>query len=273
MRIVAFLDQSLYAPSVVDHVAWLARGRSAQVELVQIVSPDELVAAQIAPIHPSVSVPIEAVRATARAEDMARTGARQLDEARDGLRALGVDDVKVWLLEGNIASMMLEAAAGAALVVMGKRGENADLARLPLGSHVESLARGIATPVLAVSRSFRPIERMVAAIDEDDAATVEALAAGIIPAGPIELLHVGEAAPPIEAALESAAARLTAAGFAASRAIVSGEPRFVIPERVVLERFDLLAIGGFGGSRLKSLILGSLTGELLRACQVPILLG
>lgn len=46
----------------------------------------------------------------------------------------------------------------------------------------------------------------------------------------------------------------------------------LIPERVVLDSIDLLVMDRFGGSRLKSMLLGSLTGELLRACQVPVLL-
>jgi len=46
----------------------------------------------------------------------------------------------------------------------------------------------------------------------------------------------------------------------------------VIPQRVVLDDIDMLAVTAFGSSRLKSMLLGSLTSELLRACQVPVLL-
>lgn len=49
-------------------------------------------------------------------------------------------------------------------------------------------------------------------------------------------------------------------------------PHVVIPQRVVLDEIDLVAINAFGSSRLRSMLMGSLTSELLRACQVPLLL-
>src|SRR5690606_20479029 len=146
-----------------------------------------------------------------------------------------------------------------------------DLARLPLGSNLERLVRRAPVPVLAVSRSFRPIERMLLALDVDaeSVSSVEALASGLLPARPLQLLHVGEQSERAQAALERASLQLGNSGFAVTASIVDGEPRHVIPEQVVLGSADLLAIGGFGGSWLKSLVLGSLTAELVRACQVP----
>ncbi|RYG79286.1 MAG: universal stress protein [Alphaproteobacteria bacterium] len=76
----------------------------------------------------------------------------------------------------------------------------------------------------------------------------------------------------MKATLQQAASDLSTAGFAVSTQVIQGDPRLAIPEHVVLQRFDLLAMGSFRSSRLKSLILGSLTSDLVRACQVPILL-
>lgn len=272
MKIVAFVDQSIYAGSVIDHTAWLSRHRAASVELVQVISPNELAAAHVAPMHPSVSMAVDGIRMAAKVEKLMRLGVRQLETACDTLRAAGVHDVRARMLEGNIATSMLEAATNASVVVLGKRGESADLARLPLGSHVEGLVRGSRMPVLAVSRSFRPIERMLVGVDESSSATVRALTAGLLPPAFVELLHVGDTTLAMEAALKQAEAELTAAGLSVSSNVVTGEPRIAIAERVVLERFDLLAMGGFGSSRLRSMIVGSLTSELLRACQVPVLL-
>ena len=62
MKIVAFVDTSLYAQSVIDHTAWLAADRGASIELVQVISPGELMTAQLAPMHPSVSIPLDSKR-------------------------------------------------------------------------------------------------------------------------------------------------------------------------------------------------------------------
>ena len=98
------------------------------------------------------------------------------------------------------------------------------------------------------------------------------LAGGLLPATPIELLHVGDASEAARLHLDQAAAKLAGAGFASSARIEAGAPNVVIPQRVVLDDIDMLAVTAFGSSRLKSMLLGSLTSELLRACQVPVLL-
>lgn len=275
MKIVAFIDLSLYSHSVIDHAAWLARGRQASVELVHIVSPNELAASNLAPVHPAGAMLLQQTEdLDAKVVELARQGRDRLDAARTTLIEAGVYDVATRLLEGHTAQTMVQAASRASIVVMGKRGERADLARLPLGSNVERVARGTKVPVLAVSRSFRPIKRMLAALDAEEPAApaLDALAGQLLPAGPIDLLHVGEANENVSKTLDLGAAKLRGAGFVVSCRTEPGEAQTVVPQRVVLDEADLLVINAFGSSRLRSMILGSLSSELLRACQVPVLL-
>lgn len=275
MRIVAFIDPSLYGRSVADHAAWLALAGDAEVDLVQIVSPNELLAAQITPAHPGAPVIFdsEMLLGTEVAE-LKRAADARLEDACRQLRAQGVTRVRPRTLEGNVQQLMAEAAADATLVVMGKRGEHADLARLPLGSNLEPFVRAARVPVLAVSRTFRPVQRLLIAVGRESAAAsaVTAIASGVIPRMPVRLLHVGaddEAIPPD---LQRAATLLTDAGYECAPESVPGLARQVVPEQVVRDGVDLVAIDAFGESRLQSLLFGSLTTELIRACQVPILL-
>jgi nucleotide-binding universal stress UspA family protein len=275
MKIVAFIDLSLYARSVIDHAIWLAREQQASVELVNIVSPNELAASNLAPVHPAGAMLLQHDGALdAKVADLARQGRERLDQGSKLLNEAGVFDVSTRLLEGHTSLTMVEAASPASIIIMGKRGEQADLARLPLGSNLERLARGSKVPVLAVSRSFRPIKRILAAIDAETSAApaVNSLASGILPTCPLDLLHVGDRTDIAEQILEQAEAKLTGAGFDVRSRIEPGVAQTVVPERVVLDEIDLLAVSAFGTSRLRSMILGSLTSELLRACQVPVLL-
>ncbi|RYE82956.1 MAG: universal stress protein, partial [Hyphomicrobiales bacterium] len=205
MKIVAFIDASLYARSVIDHTAWLARNRPASIELVQIVSPNELMAEQVTTVGPSASIALDHERVEAKVGELERAGRCQLDAARNRLAAAGLPDVTARLIHGNIAASMLEVTRSASIAVMGKRGENADLARLSLGSQVERLVRSAPIPVLAVSRSFRPIERMLLAMNAGDTLAVDALAAGALPPADLQLLHVGDASGTIKATLQQAA--------------------------------------------------------------------
>lgn len=275
MRIVAFIDRSLYAQSVVDHAIWLAKANKARVDLVHIISPRELLASQMPPIHPGGPVVFERDELLdTQLSELRQAGQDRLEEARTKLNAQGVEDVTARVLEGTLSELMTETATGATIVIMGKRGENADLARLPLGANLEWFVRSNAVPVLAVSRSYRPVHKMLVAVDLDPAAAsaVATVARGILPRMPVHLLHVGPSEETLVAELDRAAALLTQSGYAGKAEIVDGIARQVVPERVVTEGIDLVAMGAFGGSRLKSLIFGSLTTELIRACQVPILL-
>jgi nucleotide-binding universal stress UspA family protein len=275
MKIVAFVDSSLYAHSVIDHTIWLALERRASVELVHIVSPNEVAASNIAPIHPGGAVLLERDDTlNAKLAELERQGRERLEQAHRALNQAGVNDVQVRLCEGHTAQTMVQATQSASIAIVGKRGEHADLARLPLGANLERLVRGSKVPVLAVSRSFRPIRRALAPVDAEAATSpaLEVLAGGLLPATPIELLHVGDASEAARLHLDQAAAKLEAAGFASSARIEAGAPNVVIPQRVVLDDIDMLAVTAFGSSRLKSMLLGSLTSELLRACQVPVLL-
>ena len=57
-----------------------------------------------------------------------------------------------------------ERESGAELVVIGKRGEAADFARLHLGSNLERVLRG-APAGAGGARAFRPIKRFLVAFD------------------------------------------------------------------------------------------------------------
>lgn len=281
MRALALLDRSIYGPSVVSHAAWLAARQGGRVDLLHVVSPAEIAASRLSiagslPIGASpgmmgevaTSAEEEATRQAAAAEQM-------LQAAREDLMEAGVTDVHHRVVVGDLRETVAAAAADADVIVLGKRGENADLARLPLGSNLERLVRQSTVPVLAVPRSYRPVKRMLVAFDIDPAglATIDLLAAGrTVPPMPCLVLHVGHATPELEAAVEAARARLSAAGFDASSAIVDGMPERTIAERVVTDRIDFVAMGAFGRSRFASLLFGSITSEVVRASQTPVLL-
>jgi nucleotide-binding universal stress UspA family protein len=275
MRIAAFVDRSIYARSVVDHAAWLARASGAGVDLVQIVSPNELIAATMPPIHPGG--PVVLPRGTTLDQDIAalhEEGIRQLERSRVILLAAGITDVRTRVEEGDVPRLLADAASSASIVIMGKRGEHADLARLPLGSTFDRMISTTNTPVLGVSRLFRPIDRTLLALglDEQSSPAIETLGAGIFPPMPVEVLHVGEASQAVRVELDRAASQLSAAGHQPTTEVVDGVPLYAVPERVVSDGIGLVALGRSARSGLLSRIFSNLTRELTRACQVPVLL-
>jgi nucleotide-binding universal stress UspA family protein len=53
---------------------------------------------------------------------------------------------------------------------------------------------------------------------------------------------------------------------------MSGQPEIVISNTVASAGFDLLVMGAYGHSRIRSLIVGSTTTEMVRSCLVPVVL-
>ena len=72
--------------------------------------------------------------------------------------------------------------------------------------------------------------------------------------------------------MELACAGLTAAGLDASWAVLPGQPETALAALVDSAGFGLVVMGAYGHSRIRSLVIGSTTTEMLRACKVPILL-
>jgi nucleotide-binding universal stress UspA family protein len=69
-----------------------------------------------------------------------------------------------------------------------------------------------------------------------------------------------------------AKAQLLAAGFAPEARITPGTPESVIAKDVGDRGMDLLVMGAYGHSRIRTLILGSTTTQVLRSCPIPVLL-
>jgi nucleotide-binding universal stress UspA family protein len=161
------------------------------------------------------------------------------------------------------------------LFVLGKRGEHADFASGHLGSNLERVVRAVHRPVLVASRTFRETGRFLIAFD-GSATTRKCV--DMVCASPLlkgleaRLLMVGDANPAADAHLDWARTQLQAAGFAPQVAQLPGTPDAVIAQQVADHGIDLLVMGAYGHSRIRSLIVGSTTTQVLRGCRIPVLL-
>jgi len=201
--------------------------------------------------------------------------ARWLEDIAKVLDEAGVADVTTRLRSGDLVETLAEMEAEADLVIVGKRGEAADFARLHLGSNLERIVRGARKPVFVAARGFRPIKRLLIAYDGGTSAlkAVDHIARSSILAGlDCHLLTVGQETPELRRSLEGAAAMLKGGGYRVTADIRPGQPETVISEAVEKDGIDLLVMGAYGHSRIRSLIIGSTTTEMVRSCKVPVLL-
>jgi nucleotide-binding universal stress UspA family protein len=251
-KIIALVDGSIYSASVCEHAAWLAARAGTPVELLQeLAALDEQ-----------------------RAKLVAHRGRAILEDARGILERAGVTEITTRLRHGDIVETVAEVEADAAMILIGKRGEAADFAKGHLGSNLERIVRASHKPVVVAASAFKPIEKVLVAYDGGVSAmkAVDEIARNPVFKGlSVHVVTVGTATPEVKKGLEDARALLEAAGTTET-GVVSGQPDAALGKLVEEADFDMLVMGAYGHSRIRSLIIGSTTTAMIRSCKVPVVL-
>jgi len=279
-KIIALVDGSIYSESVCDHAAWISGRTDAPVELIHVLGRRE------APQNTDLSGSIRLGARSKLLEELAELDAQRaklinhrgraiLEDARAILDRDGVNEITTRLRHGDIVEAISEIETDARVIVVGKRGEASDFAKGHLGSNLERIVRTSHRPVFVASRAFRPIEKVLVAYDGGTSAmkAVDHIARSPLFQGlAIEVVTVGADKAEVRKGLEDAKALLKAAGIAAAIRVVDGRPEEVLGKLVETESFDMLVMGAYGHSRIRSLVIGSTTTEMVRSCKVPVLL-
>lgn len=280
-KLIALVDGSLYSHSVCDHAAWIAKRNGAAVEVLHVLGRRQ---AEGGAANLSGNIALGA-RTTLLNElsdldaQMAKLSQKRgraiLDDAQRVLEEDGVNAVTTRLRTGDIVETLADVEADADLVVIGKRGEAADFAKLHLGSNLERIVRSSKKPVLVAARAFKPIKRFLVAYDGGTSSmkAIDHIARSKVFAGlECRLLTVGADNAETRRKLDNATATLEAGGYEVRAGIVQGQADAAIAATVESEGIDLLVMGAYGHSRIRSLIIGSTTTEMIRSCKVPVLL-
>ncbi|MDO9640363.1 MAG: universal stress protein [Pseudotabrizicola sp.] len=280
LKLIALVDGSTYSASVCDHAAWIAGRTGAAVELLHVLGRREGVDKQ------DLSGAIKLGARTALMEELAELDAQRsrlvahrgraiLEDAHAILTRAGVSEITTRLRHGDIVETVAEVEKDASLILIGKRGEAADFARGHLGSNLERIVRASHKPVFVASRAFRPVQKVLVAYDGGTSAmkAIDHIARSALFAGlQVTVATVGTPSAEVKKGLENAHAMLRAAGLEASTTIVEGQPETALGKLVEAEGFDMLVMGAYGHSRIRSLVIGSTTTEMLRSCKVPVVL-
>jgi nucleotide-binding universal stress UspA family protein len=280
-KIIALVDGSIYSRSVCDHAAWIARRSGSSVEVLHVLGRRQTAGA---PGNLSGSIALGA--RTALLDELSaldiqtaklaqQRGRAILEDAKAHIEAAGVAGVTTRLRIGDIVDTVAEGEADADIVVIGKRGEAADFAKPHLGSNLERIVRTCQKPVFVSSRAYQPIERLLIAYDGGASSikAVEHVAKSAVFSGlRCRLLSVGSETKEARNGLNDARSSLTDAGYAVNADIVEGQPETVILHLVASEDIDLLVMGAYGHSRIRALIIGSTTTEMVRLCKIPVVL-
>jgi len=279
-KVIALVDGSIYSQSVCEHAAWVASRTGWGVEILHVLGRREGVdktdlSGSIALGARTALLEELAELAAQRSRLVAHRGRAILEDARAIVDKAGVNEITTRLRQGDIVETLAEQEAGAELVLIGKRGEAADFAKGHLGSNLERIVRASHRPILVASRAFRPVSKVLVAYDGGPSAmrAVDHIARSPLYEGlEVTVATVGSANDATRRRMEDARAMLAAAGLEAETEILSGQPEAALGELVETRPYDLLVMGAYGHSRIRSLIIGSTTTAMLRSCKVPVVL-
>ena len=280
-RIIACVDGSIYTPSVCGYAAWAAQQLELPVEILHVVQR-QYEAISYADFNAGMGLGAQdrfLQELTAldeqRNQVLAQRGSALVLDAEEQIRSHGIYNISSRCRHGSLVDALHELEDRTSLIVIGKRGEAADFDRLHLGSSVERVVRALRSPVLVASRTYKPIERVLVAYDgaASSRKAVEEVCSNPLYKGlERHVVMVANASPSAEGHLVWARERLIAAGGPYTLERLIGEPEAVMAEYVKTHEIHLLVMGAYGHSRIRQLIVGSTTTQMIRTCLIPILL-
>lgn len=280
-KVLACVDQSHYADTVADYAAWAARRMEAPLEFLHVI--DRHLEQGSGEDH-SGAIGFNAQEAlltdlsdkdAARTREMREQGRLFLNRLRQRAIDAGVPAPDVRQRHGALDETLAEQEDGVRLFVFGRRGASAETTRRDLGRNVERMVRALHKPILTVTEGFAEPRRVLIAFDGGIVTRrgVEMVAASPLFRGlPIHLLMSGKESLEAPKQLDWARQTLETAGFAATTSLVPGDTEQIIARTVKEQEIDVLIMGAYAHSALRSLIFGSKTNELLRSATIPTLL-
>ncbi len=280
-KLLVCVDGSSYGDNIAAYAAWAAkRLNNAEIDLLHVLRR-----------HSDYDAPSSdhtgAIGLGARSDLMAelvkvdqergkldqQKGRLILSHAEDELKKAGVQKINALHRRGSLADTVKEFENDADIIFIGKRGEQANPQSDFLGSNLEKVARSTHKPMFLVSRYMRPMNRFVIAYDGGDYAdkAVEfACDEALLKAMQCHLITIGS---DHQTEADNAVQRLEKSGFKVSRhSEMGGHIEDIVQSYVEAEEIDLLLMGGYSHSRVRTTLLGSTTAKLIKSCHISVML-
>ncbi|MEA5571805.1 universal stress protein [Calothrix sp. UHCC 0171] len=282
-RILLCTDGSVFSQSSYQYGAWLATRLGAAVDVLYVTDARSQATEEAANLSGSIGVNASDVllnQLVALEHEKAKLNHQRakliLQEAEDALTRGGVETVQVMHKTGFLVDYMPELEPEVDLIILGKRGETAEFASGHLGANLERIVRASNKPCLVTSRQFQPIERFLLAYDGSKSCQEMLqflLTSSVFTGLELHIITVAKSAEDSTASsrIEEAKQQARAGGFEAVSSLMVGNPENAIAQYVQENNINLLLMGAYGHSRIRHLVIGSTTAQILRSSNIPVL--
>ena len=282
-KILLCTDGSAYSQVSYEYAAWLAKKMDFAIEVLYVTDRRAEKAVQNPDFSGNIGIDsyqqllkelvnIEASRAKIN-HDRAKI---ILQEAKAFFSDRNIDRVKLTHETGFLVDLFHKLEEDSDLVILGKRGEHADFATEHLGANMERIVRSSKKPCLVTPREFQPVHRVLLAYDGGESCQRALDYLAKLPAFKGLELHIICVTTKNEAKtremLEEVEHKAKMAGFNPKCQVLLGDTESEVEKYVEEQYIDLLLMGAYGHNRIRHLIIGSTTAQMLRSSHIPVCL-
>ncbi len=278
-KILTCIDGSAYADNICENTAWIANKLKAEISLLHVLRRHS--------DYEALSDHTGTIGLGARSrlleklsnvdEERARLDQQKgnliLDHGEELLTSKTEHKITRLHRRGSLEKTIQELEPEHDIIVIGKRGEHAALESDYLGSNLEKVARSVTKPIFLVSSVLRPIKQFMIAYDgKASKKVVDHVCSSPLLKG-LECHFVTIEKTAGETDTKEALTDLRNAGFEVTQKSIQHEhPDDALSSYALENDIDLLAIGAYSHSRIRSIFLGSTTASLIKKCKIPLLL-
>lgn len=276
-KLLICTDGSNYAQECCRYGAWFAKKTGAAIDILYVTDLRQFEIPAVADLSGSLGIqPYEGMISQLRELEEHKSKFVK-ESALKIFKTEGLADRTQFHHEtGLLVDSIEEYADRADLILLGKRGENANFATEHLGSMLERVVRAVDKPCLVTSREFKPINRALIAYDGGRSSrdVLDFIKKSeLFRSFNLHVVAVDESGVDNKAAgwLAEADAILKESGISSECQLLVGNVDTVIADYAERVEADLLIAGAYGHSRIRKFFIGSTTSELLRCCHIPVL--
>lgn len=286
-KILLCTDGSAFAQVGYEYAAWWANRMDMEIEVLYVTDVRNQKALQSQDFSGSLGIDDHQIL-LAKLVDLEHEFAKlnherakiTLDSARKVLVEKGVAESVLHLTHktGFLVDHFHNLESQADLILLGKRGETAGFAVEHLGSNMERIVRSSRKPCLVTSRDFHPIERILFAYDGGkscQAALQFLLNTPVLKGLELHLVTVAKTAAKEDDVIDlhqKIAPPLKQQGFNPTFKVLHGSPEEAIVNYAEASAMHFLIMGTYGHNRIRHLVIGSTTAQVLRRSHLPVLL-
>jgi nucleotide-binding universal stress UspA family protein len=275
-KILVCTDGSQYSQVACQYAAWLAKAKNASITALYVTDLRLFEMPAVADLSGSMGIqPFEGMVTHLREVESIKAKFIQ-EQAESVFKEQGLADQMEFVYEtGMLVDVVKDRIDPTDVLVLGKRGENAEFDSEHLGSMLERVVRSMQIPCFVGNRKFSEIKEVAIAYDGGD--SCRKVIDFITSQDGFQKMrfHVlscveGHDEEKASQRLFDVESRFKAQGIDATYQTLNGVVETAIAEYVEENSIDLLMLGAYGHSRIRDFLIGSTTTELLQRCYVPV---